>query len=238
MPSILSAQFISGISFYDFVWSQHQDPVKLLVNIPAALTLSQLLMFNSFKRCRDGNSHTLRHQLERDTPLAQYVGVLIHSKTRKRELVDALFELGLCISYDRLMSISTLLGNNLCHQFEMEKAVCPPKLKKTVLTTAAIDNVDHNPSSTTAEGSFHGTSISLFQHPRYEVSGVERTTLSLSDHNTDILKKRLHPLPQSYTDVPPVTLGKKDPVPPKFAGCNKSDCLLIPEAMKAEYRYI
>ena len=80
----------------------------------AALTLSQLLKFNSFARCRGRDtSHTLRHKEERETPLPQYLGVLIHSKTRKRELVDALFELGLCISYDRVLSISTILGNNL-----------------------------------------------------------------------------------------------------------------------------
>ncbi len=79
--------------------------------------------------------------------------------------MDALFELGLCISYDRVMSISTLLGNNLCHKFEMEKSVCPPKLKGKLFTTAAIDNIDHNLSSTTAQDSFHGTGISIFQHP-------------------------------------------------------------------------
>ena len=91
----------------------------------AALTLSQLLKFNSFARCRGRDtSHTLRHREERETPLPQYLGVLIHHKTRKRELVDALFELGLCISYDHVLSISTILGNNLCRQFEIEKNVC------------------------------------------------------------------------------------------------------------------
>ena len=86
--------------------------------------------------------------------------------------MNALFELGLCISYDRVMSISTILGNNLCHHFEMEKSVCPPKLKGKLFTTAAIDNIDHNPSSTTAHD------ISLFQHPRHDASGVERTMLT------------------------------------------------------------
>ena len=199
----------------------------------AALTLSQLLMFNSFARCQDGGSHTLRHKQERETPLPLYLGVLIHSKTRKKELVDALFELGLCISYDRVMSISTSLGNNLCHQFEMEKTVCPPKLKGNLFTTAAIDNIDHNPSSTTAQDSFHGTGISLFQHPRRGASGVERTTMTALDNSH---KRSLDKLPQSYTDVPPVTLSKKDPVPPKLEGPNKSDCLLIPDAMQTEYR--
>ncbi len=95
-----------------------------LVTPQAALTLSQLLMFNSFARCRGGSSNSLIHHQERETPLPLFVGVLVHSKTRKRELVDAQFELGLSISYDGVMSISTILGNNLCHQFEIEKNVC------------------------------------------------------------------------------------------------------------------
>ena len=79
--------------------------------------------------------------------------------------MDDLFELGLSISYDRVMDISTILSNNLCRIFEMEKSVCPPKLKAKLFTTAAIDNLDHNPTSTTAQDSFHGTGISIFQHP-------------------------------------------------------------------------
>ena len=42
--------------------------------------------------------------------------------------------------------------------------VCPPKMRGDVFTPAAVDNIDHNPSSTTSkEESFRGTGISLFQ---------------------------------------------------------------------------
>ena len=88
--------------------------------------------------------------------------------------MDALFELGLCISYDSVLDISTIVGDNLCHQFEVEKAVCPLMLKKKIFTTAAIDNINHNPGSKTAQDSFHGTGVSLFQHPQNEQ--VERIT--------------------------------------------------------------
>ena len=206
----------------------------------AALTLLQLLKFNSFARCRGcDTSHTLRHREERE-PLPQYLGVLIHHKTRKRKLVDALFELGLCISCDHVLSISTILGNNLCCQFEIEKNVCPPTLRKKLFTNAAIDNLDHNTSSTTAEDFFHGTGISIFQHPRCEANGVERTTMTTLDNSHNISTRHLEKLPPSYTDVPQVALCKKDPVPPKVEGSIKVDCLLIPEAtcMQREYRYI
>ena len=154
------------------------------------------------------------------------------TKLGKKELVDALFKLGICISYDRVMSISASMGNNLCHQFEIQKSVCPPKLRGKIFTTAAIDNIDHNPTSTTAQGSFHGTGISIFQNPKDNATGEDRATVTDLERNKN---RTLGKLPQSYTDVPPVTLCKNDPTPPKFEGPNKSDCQLIPAAMQVEY---
>lgn len=99
---------------------------------------------------------------------------MIHTKTRKRALVDTLFDLGLSISYDRVLGISTELGNKILHHYEVEKAVCPPELKGGLFTTAAVDNIDHNPSSTSTHDSFHGTGISLLQHPDDAFTGFER----------------------------------------------------------------
>lgn len=79
-----------------------------------------------------------------------------------QELVDRLSHLGLSISYDRILRISAQLGSSVCELFHKEQVVCPPKLRGNVFTTAAVDNIDHNPSSTTAKESFHGTGISLF----------------------------------------------------------------------------
>ncbi len=38
---------------------------------------------------------------------------MIHAKTRKKNLVDELFDLGLCISYDRVLSLSAEMGNRV-----------------------------------------------------------------------------------------------------------------------------
>ena len=50
----------------------------------------------------------------RETPLAIYVGLTVHAMTRKRGLVDRLFQLGLSISYDRVMVISTCNNGQPC----------------------------------------------------------------------------------------------------------------------------
>ena len=65
---------------------------------------------------------------------------------------------------------------NICKQHEHECLVCPRQLQKGVYTIGDLDNLDHNPSSTTAEGSFHGTAISIIQPRATGILGEERYT--------------------------------------------------------------
>ncbi|KAL8624292.1 hypothetical protein ACOMHN_034015 [Nucella lapillus] len=143
----------------------------------ASLTLAQLASFNAVKRART-NTATIKHSNERETPLPVYVGLAIHAQTRKKALVDNMFTLGLSVSYNRVLEISTELASKACSQFHSDGVVCPMKLRSGLFTTAAIDNLDHNPSSTTAKDAFHGTAISLFQHPTDTIAGEERTCVN------------------------------------------------------------
>ena len=119
-----------------------------------------------------------------------------------------MFQLGLSISYDRVLGISTQLGNSVCQQYQTENVVCPLKLRKELFTVAAVDNIDHNPSSTTAKDSFHGTGISLFQQPTVENPGTDRGLPILNDYTNGT---SIAPLPESYTTINLVIDIKKDP---------------------------
>ena len=78
---------------------------KSLKNYQSALSVAQILHFNSFTK--RGNSATaMYHNKDKETPLPVYVGLLIHGRTRKHELVDIFFQLGLSISYDRVLDIN------------------------------------------------------------------------------------------------------------------------------------
>ena len=109
---------------------------------------------------------------------------MLPTKTYKRELADTLYDLGLSVSYYRVIETSMKLSKNLCSLYHTEKAVCPPKLKCSLFTTAAVDNIDHNPSSTSSHDAFHGTCISLFQHPDSDNSGVPQVVTATSDSAT------------------------------------------------------
>ena len=98
----------------------------------------------------------------------------VHARTRKQhDLIDTLFDLGLSISYDRVLEVSTTMKNHVCEQYYRDNVICPPNLRQGLFTTAAMDNIDHNPSSTATE-SYHGTGISLFQHPSLHNQGHDR----------------------------------------------------------------
>ena len=179
--------------------------------IKAALTIAQLLSFNSCKQGRAGK--TVHHRQERECPLPVYTALKIHGETRKRSLVDVMHKLGLCISSDRVMYISPDLANSVTAQFEQDGVVCPPKLRKDVFTTAGIDNIDQNPSSTTASDSFHGTVISLVQDPTATNKGTERGTNVISGTVQEV--KAISELPLAFCNVPPAVLRVNDPIVPE-----------------------
>ena len=94
-------------------------------------------------------------------------------------------------------------------RFQAEKVVCPSNLKLKLFTTSAVDNIDHNPSSTTATGSLHGTAISLFQHSTKENQGQERVLVQpLPNQRTS---HGIAPLLRQYAEVPLVQPWKTDP---------------------------
>ena len=184
---------------------------------PAALAIAQMLKFNSIKHKRtqhaQGPALSVRHSVAQETPVPIYIGLMLHTHTRKRELIDKMAHLGMSISYDRVLRLSTQMGNKVCEQFHHEQVVCPPKLRANVFTTAAVDNIDHNPSSATAKESFHGTAISLFQHPSFAGEGLSQGT-AIVGGSGDTNSRTLNHLPHYYTEVPPVASSMmKPPVP-------------------------
>ena len=73
------------------------------------MAIAQLLMYNYHAKMPK-KAEQQRHSLERETPICIYIGLLIYARTRKRQLIDTLFQHGLCISYQRVLETSTRLG--------------------------------------------------------------------------------------------------------------------------------
>ena len=165
-----------------------------------------MLQCNSYVRRRLGSTGS-HHSKDRETPLPVCISVLVHGHTRKRELVDILFHLRLSISYDRVIDISMGMAIAAAQQCASNEVVWPLILRKDLFTTAAVDNIDHNPSWATAHEAFHGTGISLFQNRVTESNGIMRPNTEIQP---GISGKEIPALPEAYTNLAHVTLLKKE----------------------------
>ena len=132
-----------------------------------AINIAQLVHFNvvKHKRRKTAEMDKLRYSKALETPLPLYIGLLIHAKTRKKGMVNTFAHKGLSVSYDRVQDVQLSITKQLCKKYSEDGFVCPPSLKEDVFTTAVVDNIDHDPTSSTATKSFHGPSLSIFQHP-------------------------------------------------------------------------
>ena len=124
---------------------------------PAALSITQLLKFSNIKHkwkqtTTPSGLVTVSHSIHQETPVPTYLGLMLHAHTCKRDLVhvDRLYILGMSISYDRVLHLSAQMGSSVCEKFHREHVVSPPKLWSKVFTSYAVDNLDHNPTSTTS----------------------------------------------------------------------------------------
>ena len=91
----------------------------------------------------------------------------------------------------------------------MEKRCCVSYLAPCgAIHLVGLDNLDHNPSSTTAKSVYHGTGMSLFQSLTSSNIGYILDGISLQPQQT---KNFLLPDNYMYTKIPTVAL-KKDNV--------------------------
>ena len=101
-------------------------------NTKAAISISQLLLFNSVKRARSAEGSATSHLLERETLLPLYLAMKIHAVTRKKTLIDTFFHWGICASYDRHLKVISDISDGGCEQFAIDGVVRPPKLRTGV----------------------------------------------------------------------------------------------------------
>ncbi len=170
-----------------------------LIDSQANLTISQAILFN-FKKRASFPSRS-RHSMDREPPLPLYIGIKIHTETRSKKLIPELHDLGLSISYDRVLQLESQLTTAVCENFLEKGAVVPVQLRRGLFTIGALDNFDHNPLSTTAKGSFHGTGISIFQFPTSSNFGEQQDSIRLNVVSNN------YKLPDSFTTVPAVAVN-------------------------------
>ena len=103
----------------------------------------------------------MRHKIFQETPLTVSIALYIYSKTRKKGMVNKFSSPGLCVSFNRIDKIQSAITQNVCQLYHLKETVCSDSLVGNLFTTAAIDNIDHNETSSTSSSHFPETSISI-----------------------------------------------------------------------------
>ena len=77
------------------------------------------------------------HTKAKECPLPIYIFLKIYGARRERSLIDVVYKVGMCVSYDRLLSIA----DNVCARCKKEAVVYPSLLQRP-FTTAVMDSID------------------------------------------------------------------------------------------------
>ena len=75
------------------------------------LTISQTIVFNCKKSTVANKS---RHSLDYKPPLPLYIGMNVHTQTRSMKLITQLCQMGLSMSYDRILQLENQLATSVC----------------------------------------------------------------------------------------------------------------------------
>ena len=73
------------------------------------------------------------------------------------------------------------MGNSVILGYEKEGIIYPAKLRKSIFTVGATDNIDFSTTSRTAKYEFHGTGCSIMQILDEENEGEDRGVSIIRD---------------------------------------------------------
>ena len=79
------------------------------------LTAAQIIFFNATQRTKAKGDHTLVRRLKKcqETRLLVYNTLKIYSTCRSRNIIDDFSNIGICISYDRILELTQNVYENL-----------------------------------------------------------------------------------------------------------------------------
>ena len=176
----------------------------------ATLSIAQCITFNMRKSKKGRSTCTSfrRHAKARETPSVMYTSLKIYATVGSSTLIDHLFNLGICLSYSRVLDIMKNIHNYLQETFKRHGVFLPSNVKKGFFTVLVKDNIDFNASANIIKSHYHGTSLSLLQIP---FEGSTGKSIEVSPYlEVSFSSKKISPLPSKYTSVQDVAESNAD----------------------------
>ena len=119
-------------------------------------------------------------------------------------MVELVHKYALGVSYKKVLTIEVNFVQPIADQTRNNTdIVCPTYLRQHIFSVAALDNLDHNPTSHTANSSFHRTGIYMFHFPSLQKPGLDLECLRMNSQKARAGISK-HIMPLSYTFGPHV----------------------------------
>ena len=99
----------------------------------------------------------------------------IYRTFRSKAVIDHFFNLGLCLSFDRILEFTKKLSDAQIENYELTEVFSTNPLRKSIFTVVAKDNIDFNATSSTAVKHFHETSVTVMQFSLAENLGNNKS---------------------------------------------------------------
>ena len=128
-----------------------------------ALTVAGSMTYNVITITRIMNLDNRYHDNQKKHQLIFMLDSKLYSIVRSRTVIDCLFQLGICISYKKILSITKSLYETLYTTFGHYKIFLPTNLKKGCFTVSKKDNIDKNSTANLVQSHLHGRDTVLFQ---------------------------------------------------------------------------
>ena len=94
-------------------------------NKNTAFQLSQLIKFNALKRQQEQKVINVRHRSFQNTTLPVNTGLLLHSWTQKKSIINKVLTLGLSVSYNKVDEIQSAITDQVCQEYQTKGLVLP-----------------------------------------------------------------------------------------------------------------
>ena len=119
-----------------------------------ACTISQLLIYNTYGGTHHAmKTNTIRHGKEHETPFLVYHGLNMHGDARQKKQIENAHELGLSVSYDRVMNVKRAIARAVC------KCHADDGVITVVLPTLSLPPMMSTTWIFTVRGTIHRTNV-------------------------------------------------------------------------------
>ena len=120
--------------------------------------ISQIVMKATKTRKQVTQHKNFRDMVE--TPLRVGLALHLHKETRSEKFINCLYDIGLTISYDKVMKIENGLGNAVLENIESNRGTFIPSTSEIGKPLHfKIDNIDFKNDTANGKSEFHGTTL-------------------------------------------------------------------------------